>query len=135
MCISACRNIKCNKCVPFGSISAFHYIFLKNLHYHNKKQNSLNKIINIHSYTLMPQYFFIWFCPWSDIRNNHLFLCVDHGLWTPGEEIGFTERPKIHSHSLIFRYGRSIFWLPHRPKFSDFFDLCLHWVSVVRGLE
>ena len=21
---------------------------------------------------------------------------------------------------------------PHRPTFSDFFDLCLHWVSVVR---
>ena len=27
----------------------------------------------------------------------------------------------------------SIFCLPHRPKFSDFFDLCPHWVSVVRG--
>ena len=29
--------------------------------------------------------------------------------------------------------GRSIFYLPHWPKFSDFFDLCLHWVSVVLG--
>ena len=28
---------------------------------------------------------------------------------------------------------RSIFCLPHQPKFSDFSDLCLHWVSVVRG--
>ena len=56
-----------------------------------------------------------------------------HGLRTPGEEITFTARPKIHSHSQIFRYGRSIFCLPHRPKFSDFFDLRLHWVSVVRG--
>ena len=55
-----------------------------------------------------------------------------HGLRTPREEIAFTARPKIHSHSQIFRYGRSIFCLPHRPKFSDFFDLCLHWVSVVR---
>ena len=35
--------------------------------------------------------------------------------------------------SQIFRYGRSIFCLPHRPNFSDIFDLCLHWVSVVRG--
>ena len=26
-----------------------------------------------------------------------------------------------------------MFYLPHRPKFSDFFDLCLHWVSVVRA--
>ena len=25
------------------------------------------------------------------------------------------------------------FCLPHRPKFSDFFDFFLHWVSVVRG--
>ena len=24
--------------------------------------------------------------------------------------------------------------LPHRPNFSDIFDLCLHWVSVVRDL-
>jgi hypothetical protein len=38
---------------------------------------------------------------------------------------------KIHSNSQIFRYGRSMFCCPHRPKFSYFFDLCLHWVSVV----
>ena len=55
-----------------------------------------------------------------------------HGLRTPREEIAFTARPKIHSHSQIFRYGGSIFCLPHRPNFSDIFDLCLHWVSVVR---
>ena len=54
-------------------------------------------------------------------------------LVRPGEEIIFTARPKIYSHSQIFRYGRSIFCLPHRPKSSDFFDLCLHWVPVVRG--
>ena len=58
-----------------------------------------------------------------------------HGLWTPREEIAFTARPKIQSQSQIFRYGRSIFCLPHRPNFSDIFDLCLHWVSVVRGHE
>ena len=34
----------------------------------------------------------------------------------------------------MFRYGRSIFCLPHWPEFSYFFDVCLHWVSVVRGL-
>ena len=28
--------------------------------------------------------------------------------------------------------SRSISFLPHRPKFSYFFDLYLHWVSVVR---
>ena len=56
----------------------------------------------------------------------------DHELWTPREEIAFTARPKIHSHSQIFRYGQSIFCLPHQPNFSDIFDLCLHWVSVVR---
>ena len=33
----------------------------------------------------------------------------------------------------IFRYDRSIFCLPHWPNFSDIFDLCIHWVSVVRG--
>ena len=40
-----------------------------------------------------------------------------HGLRTPTEEIAFTERPKIHSYSQIFRYGRSIFCLPHQPNF------------------
>ena len=57
-----------------------------------------------------------------------------HGLRTPREEIAFTARPKIQSQSQIFRYGGSIFCLPHRPNFSDIFDLCLHWVSVVRGI-
>ena len=56
-----------------------------------------------------------------------------HWLWTPSEEIAITARPKINSYSQIFWYGQSIFCLPHWPKFSYFFDLCLHWVSVVRG--
>ena len=54
-----------------------------------------------------------------------------HGLRTPREEIAFTASPKIQSQYQIFRYGRSIFCLSHRPNFSDIFDLCLHWVSVV----
>ena len=64
-------------------------------------------------------------------------LCnpFSHGLRMPSEETAFTGWPKIHSHSKIFRYGRSICCLPHRPKFSDFFDLCLHWVSVVHAFS
>ena len=46
----------------------------------------------------------------------------------------FTAQPKINSHSQIFRYGPSIFCLPDRPNFSEIFDLCLHWVSVVRDI-
>ena len=53
----------------------------------------------------------------------------------PREEMALTARPKIHAHSQIFRYGRSIYCLPHLPKISDFIDLCLHWVSVVRVPE
>ena len=49
-----------------------------------------------------------------------------HGLRTLREEIVFTAQPKIHSHSQMFRYGRSIFCQPHRPNFSDIFDLWLH---------
>ena len=52
---------------------------------------------------------------------------VAHGLRRPREEIAFTARPKIHSHSQFF----NIFCLPHQPKFSGIFDLCLHWVSVI----
>ena len=63
------------------------------------------------------------------------YFMYTHGLRTPGEEIAFTARPKIKSQSQIFRYRRSIFCLPHRPKFSDSSDLCLHWMSVVRGYQ
>ena len=66
--------------------------------------------------------------------KNALFSFL-HGLRTPREEISFTARPKIQSQSQIFRYGGSIFCLPHRPNFSDIFDLCLHWVSVVRAMN
>ena len=72
-----------------------------------------------------------------------LYFTLHHLVWkywalasivsTPREEIAFTARPKIRSQSQILRYGRSIFCLPHGPNFSDIFDLCLHWVSVVRG--
>jgi hypothetical protein len=55
-----------------------------------------------------------------------------HGLRTPREEIAFTLQPKIQSQSQIFRYGGSKVCLPNRPNFSDIFDLCLHWVTVVR---
>ena len=70
------------------------------------------------------------------VSHNRLrvfrMFCSMHGLRTPGEEIAFTARKKINSRTEIFRYGRSIFCLPHQHKFSDFFDFCLHWVSVVR---
>ena len=75
------------------------------------------------------------------MNGNHQKLANEkldeslHGLRTPREEIAFTARPKIHSHSQLFRYGRSIFCLPHRPNFSDIFDLSLHWVSVVGGAK
>ena len=51
------------------------------------------------------------------------FHCLVHGLRTPRQEISFIALPKIHSHSQIFMYGQSIFCLPHRPNFSDIFDL------------
>ena len=72
-----------------------------------------------------------------NIPNNRVpkqsripFLFI-HGLQTPCEKITFTARLKINSHSQIFRYGWSIFCLPHQPKFSDLFDFCLHWLSIV----
>ena len=74
-------------------------------------------------------------CPWGRSLASFIichivltYLPSAHGLWTPGEENAFTAQPKINSQSQVFRYGRSIFCLPHRPKFSDFFDFCLYWV-------
>ena len=63
------------------------------------------------------------FCP---------LMTAYHGLRTPREELAFTARPKIQSQSKIFRYSQSIFYLPHWPILSDIFDLCHHWVSVLR---
>ena len=59
-------------------------------------------------------------------------IVCHHGLRTPRKEKAFTAQPKIQSQSQIFRYGQSIFCLPHWGNYSDIFDLCLHWVSVVR---
>ena len=66
-----------------------------------------------------------WIMPWYGmLHHGHLRLLSRslwlHGLRTPGEEIVFTERPKIHSHSQIFSYDRSIFCLPHQPRFLWF---------------
>ena len=55
-----------------------------------------------------------------DIRG-HPWL-FNHGQRTPREEIAITAPPKI-------------FCLPCRPNFSDFSDLCPHWVSIVCGSQ
>ena len=60
----------------------------------------------------------------ENFTNDSANHVTKHGLRTPREEIAFTARPKIQSQSQIFRYGGSIFCLPHRPNFSDIFDLC-----------
>ena len=98
--------------------------------------------------TLIADLISIWHPIWNEWHQNlnfQQFLFIHfcearlertiHGLRTPGEEIVFTARPKINSHSQIFRYGRSIFCLSHRPKFSDLLGLCIFWVSVVRGTD
>ena len=51
-----------------------------------------------------------------------------HGLWRLSEEIAFSKYGQKSTPTPNF------LGLPHRPKFSDFFDLYLHWVSVVRAL-
>ena len=72
---------------------------------------------------------------WAGHKSLTLFSGFPHRLQMPWDEVVFTKWRKIHSHSQIFRYGRSIFCLPHWPKLSYFFDLCLHFTSVVRGLS
>ena len=39
-----------------------------------------------------------------NFANVHKVKCSKHGLRTPREEIAFTARPKIHSHSQTFRF-------------------------------
>ena len=67
-----------------------------------------------------------------DVRDVSQISSQYHRLRTLRQQIAFTAQPKIQSQSQIFRYGGSIFCLPHQPIFLDIFDLCLHWVSVVR---
>ena len=65
------------------------------------------------------------------IEKGHAMIdACNHGLRTPGEEIDFTARLKSKSQSQIYRYGQSIFYLPHRHKISGFFVLCLHILGV-----
>ena len=70
------------------------------------------------------------------LQNDYYNFCeVNHGLRTPREEIAFTTRPKIHSHSQILGTAKAYFVCHIGPNFSDIFDLCLHWVSVVREVN
>ena len=55
-------------------------------------------------YQIIPNY-----SKFSNTRTTWVNYREKHGLWKPGEEFTFTTGPKIHSHSQIFRYGRSIF--------------------------
>ena len=65
------------------------------------------------------------------LKDSYLVETQFYARTTDAQRGNSPARPKIQSQ--IFRYSRSIFCLPHRPNFSDFFDFCLHWVSVVRG--
>ena len=53
-----------------------------------------------------------------------------HRLWTPREEIVFTARPKIKSQSQIFRFGRSIFGLPHGLRTPNEGINQINWANV-----
>ena len=60
-------------------------------------------------------------------------LCMRaHGLRTPGEEIAFTARPKFTPTPKFLGTAEAYFVCHIGPSFQNFFDLCLHWVSVVR---
>ena len=96
--------------------------------------------LTLHEFRSHHPYFFMnkkWKLNKKGVSGPGLkfLISLRHGLRTLGEEIAFTTRPKIHYPSQIFRYRQSLFCLPHGLKFSDVFDLCLHWVSVVRGVR
>ena len=92
------------------------------------------RVLKVQIYIMKKHYFIGFFYSvcliqgWQLLQYSKLYN-TDYGHPEKKQPIA---RPKIQSQSQIFRYGRSIFCLPHRPKFPDFFDLCLHWVSIVR---
>ena len=90
--------------------------------------NSHSNFFDAVIYKIFPH---LTWCPWPKGYFESIFHnWEDHGPRMPREENLFTEQPKIHSHPKIFKYGRSIFCLPHHPTFLDIFDLCLHWLSL-----
>ena len=99
--------------------------------FHGPEPLKLSKTITVENFHTFSLHFL------SKLRKAYkiwmMYMHFTQGLRLPSVEIVFPTRPKIKPQSQIFRYGRSISYLPHRPKFSDFFDLCLHWESVVRG--
>ena len=70
----------------------------------------------------------LWFMPKlvACFKTEHLYLNT-----RTRDEITFTAQPKIQSQPQLFRYGRSIFCLPHWPTFSDIFSLCLNIYSFI----
>ena len=58
-----------------------------------------------------------------------IFLSDDQ-LWTPSEECAFTVRPKSTPTPEFLGTAEA-----HQSKFSGFFDLFLHWVSVGCGVK
>ena len=122
-----------HKFIPLSqnTVKLLTYVKLFILHLMNKSKLCLNPHA-VQSKFHAIQNVFVWKMCLCDPNFTPFDFCSIYGLRTPSKEIAFTAQPKIQSQSQIFRYIQSIFCLPHRPKFSDFFDLCL-WVSVVRG--
>ena len=88
----------------------------QNLHF---KIGSINKIGLTHIF-LEVNFLFLTKFQNQNRKTSCLYELTDlnHGLWTPGEEIAFTARLKNKSQSQSFRYCQSIFCLLIGPKFQ-----------------
>ena len=102
----------------------------------------LNKKVRVHNMKRIVKYTHPFPCQYFNTFKMQNFtpesfrpgVFHSFGIRTTDNQRRNTQ-PKIHPNSQIFRYSQKISCLPHRPNFSDTFDLCLHWVSVVRGLD
>ena len=82
-------------------------------------------------------------CFLFNVASSYKYKWTDQILFVLTTDYGLPpvmKSPSLHSQKFtptpkVLVYGRCIFCLPHWHKFSDFFDLCLFWVSVVRGLD
>ena len=109
----------------------------------------LVKILEYHSFWILnsPPKLFWLHCDilqlhssngiWSHNVKGHFFSFHQLGTFVSllcYSSQKYTDLPVSKMSSL---QGRNQLPLPNfsvRPKFSDFFDLCLHWVSVFRGI-
>ena len=106
----------------------------QNLFFFHQKSEGIAFTFCRYLYQNMRAFIFCRYCPpivfcpqiWKTKKSSKI----------EGNTLGILRRSFFPFNALgMPSFNNSVFCLPHWPNFSDIFDLCLHWVSVVRELS